>query len=99
MLVSENNDELKSNLISFFSELSTNDLQILKKVTEELLRARELHPSWPEDSIHQAAIVQEEAGELIRAALQHEFDDAPKQPMKTEAIQTAAMALRFLLKG
>lgn len=99
MSVPGNDDELKKELISFFSELSNDDLYALKKITEELLRARELHPSWPEDSIHQAAIVQEEAGELIRAALQHEFDDAPKQPMETEAIQTAAMALRFLLKG
>lgn len=99
MPVSENDDEIKSELISFFSELSNNDLQTLKKVTQELLRARKLHPFWPEDSIHQAAIVQEEAGELIRAALQHELDGAAKEPMETEAIQTAAMALRFLLKG
>lgn len=95
----EINDEVRDKLIRFFSELSNSDLQALKKVSEELVRARDLHPSWPEDSIHQAAIVQEEAGELIRAALQHEFDDAPKKPMETEAIQTAAMALRFLLKG
>lgn len=98
MSVSENKDETRDELIDFFSGLSNVDLQALKKVTEELLRARKLHPSWPEDSIHQAAIVQEEAGELIRAALQHELDGASKQPMETEAIQTAAMALRFLLK-
>lgn len=99
MLASKNEDETKNELIGFFSGLSIDDLQALKKITEELLRARKMHPSWPEDSIHQAAIVQEEAGELIRAALQHEFDDADKQLMETEAIQAAAMALRFLLKG
>ncbi len=99
MAVSENEDQARYELIDFFSGLSNDELRALKKVSEELIRAREMHPSWPEDSIHQAAIVQEEAGELIRAALQHEFDDADKQPMRTEAIQTAAMALRFLLKG
>jgi hypothetical protein len=99
MLASKNEDKTRDELMDFFSGLSIDDLQTLKKITEELLRARELHPSWPEDSIHQAAIVQEEAGELIRAALQHEFDDAAEQYMDTEAIQTAAMALRFLLKG
>ena len=99
MVASKNEDLLKDELISLFSELTIDDLKALKTVTEELLRARKLHPSWPKDSIHQAAIVQEEAGELIRAALQHEFENDPKQPMNTEAIQTAAMALRFLLKG
>lgn len=99
MTASKNENETRDELIDFFSGLPIADLQALKKITEELLRARKLHPSWPEDSIHQAAIVQEEAGELIRAALQHEFDDATKHPMETEAIQTAAMALRFILKG
>lgn len=99
MSASEKDDEVRDQLIVFFNGLSSADLQALKKVSEELMRARELHPTWPEDSIYQAAIVQEEAGELIRAALQHELDDEARQPMETEAVQTAAMALRFLLKG
>lgn len=98
MSLPEKNDERKV-LVDFFSELPLRELEILKKITDELHRAKEIHPSWPQDSIHQAAIVQEEAGELIRASLQHEFEGVSKQPMETEAIQTAAMALRFLLNG
>jgi len=71
----------------------------------ELDRAQRLHPKWPDDEVHAAAIVAEEAGELVQAALNHYYRkpknsdpyvlDAEK--MRTEAIHTGAMALRFLI--
>ena len=35
---------------------------VMFKVDTELARAEDLHPDWPSDAIHAAAIVVEEAG-------------------------------------
>ena len=35
-------------------------------IEEELIRARDKFPKWPVDPIHAAAIVSEEAGELVQ---------------------------------
>lgn len=73
--------------------------QVIEEVFAELRRAEEKWPGWPDDVIHQAAIVAEEAGELVRAALHVTYEDGKStcEDMRTEAIQTAAMALRLLL--
>jgi hypothetical protein len=63
----------------------------------ELALAEEKHPDWPSDVIHAAAILQEEAGELIQAALDYYYADGSKWALITEAQQCGAMALRFLL--
>ena len=55
------------------------------------------HPQWPSDPIHAAAIIAEESGELIRAALQNSYENGHEVEMTKEAIQTGAMALRFLI--
>ncbi len=41
----------------------------MKLVTDELKRAETKHPGWPENRLHQAAIIAEEGGEVLRAAL------------------------------
>ncbi|MEM7558728.1 MAG: hypothetical protein AAF394_06365 [Planctomycetota bacterium] len=72
----------------------------LDEITEELFRAVEKFPTWPTDPLHAAVIVGEEFGELQQAILQRIYepdkgttiDDARK-----EALQLAAMSLRFLL--
>lgn len=69
---------------------------ILQAVITELERAKAKFSKWPTDPIHAAAIVSEESGELIRAALMHVYENAPESDCYKEAIQTAAMALRFL---
>lgn len=51
------------------------------------------------DFIEAAAIVAEESGELIRAALQFHNEDGQYYAMHKEAIQTGAMALRFLVEA
>ncbi|MEI6683450.1 MAG: hypothetical protein WCO44_12510 [Bacteroidota bacterium] len=62
-------------------------------------RACELHKEWPKDFIHAAAVVAEESGELIQAALQHNYEHKPFQNMRAEAVQTGASALRFLINA
>jgi len=72
---------------------------IIDTVFDELWRASEAFPDWPEDYVHAAAIVSEEAGELLQAAnnLVHEQKPSSVRDMKKEAIQTAAMAVRFII--
>lgn len=67
-------------------------------MTDELMKAIAKHPNWPEDNIiHCAAIVSEESGELIRATLQLHYESGSIDEVEKEAIQTGAMALRFLI--
>lgn len=70
--------------------------QIIQSILLELERAECKFPYWPTDAIHAAAIVNEESGELIRAALQYRYESGDLANLKTEAIQTAAMCIRFL---
>lgn len=67
-------------------------------VMDELGRATRKFPTWPTDPLHAVAILGEEFGELTKAVLQtvYEPHKVPEGELRTEAIQTAAMALRFL---
>lgn len=65
-------------------------------VMAELERAEKLHPVWPQNHIHQAAILAEESGECLQAALNHDEHKGSERQMIIEAVHTAAMALRFL---
>jgi len=69
---------------------------IIDQMVTELAKAEEKHPSWPTDIIHASAVVGEESGELIRACLQVEYENGSIAEAKKEAIQTGAMAIRFL---
>ena len=65
-------------------------------IWQEVSRASEKHPSWPADIIHGASIICEEAGELMRAAVQYEREGGKRDEIKKEAIQVAATCIRFL---
>ena len=69
---------------------------ITEAIQKELARAKAKFPWWPVDPIHAAAIVNEEAGELIQAALQFTYEKGPHVAMFNEAMQVAAMAIRFM---
>ncbi|MGB0758674.1 MAG: hypothetical protein ACPGPS_04045 [Rubripirellula sp.] len=72
---------------------------IMAAIANELARAEEIHPLWPEDPIHATAIIAEELGELQRAVLQkcYERQKAVTVPfIQMEAIQIGAMVVRFL---
>jgi hypothetical protein len=66
-------------------------------ILSELSRAEEKHPEWPADVVHAAAILNEEAGELIQAALDFHCGKGDKLRLIEEATQCGAMALRFLV--
>lgn len=77
--------------------------EIIDLIMIELEKAKRKHPEWPRDIIHASAIICEEAGELIQAALDYCY--APESGnmkaeqwlnIEKEAIQVGAMAIRFL---
>lgn len=78
------------------SRLSEKEQDGLINILNELEAAERKHPQWPKDTIHAAAIVAEESGELIRASLMSKYENGSTRKLETEAIQTGAMALRFL---
>lgn len=71
--------------------------EVINLVFSELEKAEQKHPGWPDDKIHAAAIVAEEAGELVQASIDHVYKENNIEKMKHEAAQTAAMGIRFLL--
>jgi hypothetical protein len=70
----------------------------LQAVAEELAKAQAKHPEWPTDPLHAIAIIGEEFGELTQAVLQVTYEPGKSliTDVQREAVQTAAMALRFL---
>jgi hypothetical protein len=63
----------------------------------ELCRAMELHPVWPNDLIHQVAIVAEESGEAVQAALNHVYHGDSLEKVRNELIQAGAMCIRAIV--
>ena len=70
---------------------------IIKEVREEMTRAEQKFPSWLVDPVHGAAIVAEEAGEALQAALDYYYGRADERALRKELIHTTATALRFLV--
>ncbi|MDR6152156.1 hypothetical protein QF021_000245 [Acidovorax delafieldii] len=64
----------------------------------ELRRALAKFPTWPTDPLHAIAVVNEEVGELNKELLQLTYEPHKVKPegVHTEAVQSAAMTLRFL---
>ena len=76
--------------------MSVTMTSIIEEVMDELGRAELKYPVWPEDVIHQVAIMAEESGEAVRAALNHVYHGESVETLRDELVQTAAMALRAL---
>lgn len=72
--------------------------EMVRAVMAEMERATRKFPTWPTDPLHASGVVQEEAGELAKAVLQAVYEPHKSTPddVASEAIQTAAMAIRFL---
>lgn len=74
---------------------------IIDDILAELKRAKKKHPQWPDHIVARAAIVAEEAGELVRASLEFKYErqidpETQIEEMRIEAIHTAATCIRFL---
>jgi len=82
-----------------FNEIKALCGDVLTDVLIEVSRAMEKHPTWPTDALHAKAVLDEEVGELEQAILQHiyEPEKSSLSNVKEEAIQSAAMTIRFLL--
>jgi len=70
--------------------------QIIALIMAEIERAEQLHPAWPRDLVKASAIVAEEAGETLQAANNYDESRSGKRHIITEAIHTAATAMRLL---
>ena len=73
-----------------------NTIEIRRAVEAELCKARLKWPEYYDDVIHATALVNEEAGEAIQAALDLTYDNGSIEKVKAELIQTAAMCFRAL---
>ena len=69
---------------------------IIESILCELAISEDGHPSWPKDIIHQVAIMAEESGEAVRAALNYVYEKGSLEHYRMELIQTAAMSIRCL---
>lgn len=82
------------------SKIKTEDINfIFDTISEELEFALQKFPSFPCDPLHAIGVVNEEAGEATKDALQwtyepHKNKDA--ETLKKELIQTAAMCVRMI---
>lgn len=65
-------------------------------VFDELRRAERKFPGFPTDPVHAASIVSEEVGELTKAVNEYTYEGGSFENITKEAVQSAAMALRFL---
>ncbi len=77
----------------------TDQVEVVADILVELDKAMAKFPRWPIDPLHAAFVIGEENGELIRAILQaiYEPDRSNIGDVRKEAIQTAAMCIRFLM--
>jgi hypothetical protein len=62
----------------------------------ELSKAQKKHPEWPSDILHAIAILQEEIGELQRAAVNWNYENGNQEEIIKEALQCGAMLFRVL---
>jgi NTP pyrophosphatase (non-canonical NTP hydrolase) len=74
-----------------------NGSQAMLSVFLELRKAEAKHPRWPEDPIHAVAILVEEAGESMQAALDYTYSGGDIERLREELAQTVALAIRALL--
>ena len=73
-------------------------MRAIDQVIAEVERATVKFPTWPTDPLHALAVLGEEFGELTKEVLQMAYEPhkTNKDKVRIEAIQTAAMALRFV---
>lgn len=68
---------------------------IFNSIKSERERAISLH-TWPEKMSHQIAVIIEESGEAVRAALNHVYEGGSIEEVRKEVTEVAATAYRLL---
>ncbi len=76
--------------------LSPDEVVAVGLVMNELIAAKRAYPEWPTDLVYGAAVVAEEAGELVQATLNAHYKGTRRDLAKKEAEQTAVTAIRFI---
>lgn len=73
--------------------------QTWQPIFSEVERATGKFPTWPTDPLHAVAVVGEEFGELMKSVLEHTYEPEKSSlaDVRDEAIETAAMAIRFVM--
>jgi len=69
----------------------------IDQIFRELGAAEEKHPGWPTDVVHATAIMVEEAGEAMQAALDAYYKRGDLEHLRQELAQTGAMCIRALV--
>ena len=69
---------------------------IITLILAEKRRAERKFPAWPRDPVHAVAILAEESGEAVKAALDYCYLSGSLDDLRDELIQTGAMAVRCL---
>lgn len=75
---------------------SLGEASVLIEVLSEIASAKTKHPEWPADHVSRAAIVSEEAGEVIREANHLREGKGDVRLLRSELIQTAGVCLRMI---
>lgn len=63
----------------------------------EFAAAQIKQPGWPDDIIHATAIMAEESGEAVQAAIDCYYNNKDVSHLYSELAQTAAMCLRAMI--
>lgn len=76
-----------------------NRSEAVDAVMTEVDKATRKFPTWPDDPLHAVAVIGEELGELTQAVLEctYEPHKSTREDVRKEAVQVAAMAVRFLM--
>lgn len=69
---------------------------IIMSIFAEVAKAEFKHPQFADGFVDQAAVIGEESGEVLRAALQNKYEGGAPEEIVKEVIQTAATCIRFL---
>lgn len=96
-IIDEAMDRRDTEIATLRSQLAERDA-LVGDVLAEIARAIKKFPKWPTDPLHAAAIIAEECGELQKSVLEavYEPHKGSRDNIKAEAVQTAAMCLRFI---
>lgn len=81
------------------SPTTTMTPQIMSEIQEELRRATTKFPTWPTRALDAVGVIGEEFGEVQKEVLQLTYEPHKSTPesVRKEAVQLAAMSIRFLM--